>query len=325
MWPTPPSGEDLDHFPYGDSPTCGSGTSTSNNLSPVSPTGSWSSPATSFHQPADRPGRDTWGDLTISTPVSVDGCFSGSASDASPLPVGAGAVDGRGGGSGAHEDPFDIYSAKWHCEPLATTAGLPTLAGMDAVSCPASPAGLPLSTSAYMLSIDSPTGQFDADMESSRGSEPPGGPESLSGSAAASAAVAATATPEQQIPYAQLIYKALAQAPDHSMSLQEIYQWFQENTEKCKPGQRGWMNSIRHNLSMNAVSKPRCPQSLPLFVDDDDYYYGFPFLFSPHSPRGCCLRSGSFFFFKAQCSPRDGSCQGVEPGSRSSKTLFFPL
>jgi inhibitor of KinA sporulation pathway (predicted exonuclease) len=54
-------------------------------------------------------------------------------------------------------------------------------------------------------------------------------------------------------PYAKLIYRALMSAPNHSMVLQEIYRWFRENTSKGSSESKGWMNSIRHNLSMNAV------------------------------------------------------------------------
>jgi hypothetical protein len=54
-------------------------------------------------------------------------------------------------------------------------------------------------------------------------------------------------------PYAKLIYRALMSAPNHSMVLQEIYQWFRDNTAKGSSDTKGWMNSIRHNLSMNAV------------------------------------------------------------------------
>lgn len=54
-------------------------------------------------------------------------------------------------------------------------------------------------------------------------------------------------------PYAQLIYKAFMSTPTKSMSLQEIYKWFRENTDKAKGLGKGWQNSIRHNLSMNAV------------------------------------------------------------------------
>lgn len=59
--------------------------------------------------------------------------------------------------------------------------------------------------------------------------------------------------PAQEEPYAKLIYKALLSAPNHAMVLQEIYQWFAENTDKGKATTTGWRNSIRHNLSMNAV------------------------------------------------------------------------
>lgn len=55
-------------------------------------------------------------------------------------------------------------------------------------------------------------------------------------------------------PYAQLIYRAFMSRPNKSMTLQEIYQWFRENTDKAKSKGKGWQNSIRHNLSMNGVS-----------------------------------------------------------------------
>lgn len=59
-------------------------------------------------------------------------------------------------------------------------------------------------------------------------------------------------------PYAKLIHRALMSVPTKSMVLQEIYQWFRDNTQKGKmDSSKGWMNSIRHNLSMNAVCLPR--------------------------------------------------------------------
>jgi len=55
-------------------------------------------------------------------------------------------------------------------------------------------------------------------------------------------------------PYARLIYEALRQAPGHRMMLQEIYDWFRQNTTKPQEsGTNGWQNSVRHNLSMNKV------------------------------------------------------------------------
>ncbi|PKS08336.1 hypothetical protein jhhlp_005280 [Lomentospora prolificans] len=64
-------------------------------------------------------------------------------------------------------------------------------------------------------------------------------------------------------PYAKLIYRAFMEQK-RPMTLQEIYQWFRENTDKAQSegkgkgnrsgkNQNGWMNSVRHNLSMNKV------------------------------------------------------------------------
>ncbi|KAI1384174.1 uncharacterized protein F4822DRAFT_434114 [Hypoxylon trugodes] len=52
-------------------------------------------------------------------------------------------------------------------------------------------------------------------------------------------------------PYAVLIHRALMSVTPHQMMLQQIYQWFRENTNKGKSSGKGWQNSIRHNLSMN--------------------------------------------------------------------------
>lgn len=55
-------------------------------------------------------------------------------------------------------------------------------------------------------------------------------------------------------PYAKLIYNALMDAPDHRLVLRDIYAWISNNTDKAKdPAFTGWQNSVRHNLSMNAV------------------------------------------------------------------------
>lgn len=56
-------------------------------------------------------------------------------------------------------------------------------------------------------------------------------------------------------PYSVLIYQALKEAPGHKLQLQSIYSWFEANTDKGgDPNAKGWQNSIRHNLSMNAVT-----------------------------------------------------------------------
>lgn len=57
-------------------------------------------------------------------------------------------------------------------------------------------------------------------------------------------------------PYAQRIFRCLKEAPNHTMVLKDIYNWFRENTDKGKdPNVKGWQNSIRHNLSMNKVRR----------------------------------------------------------------------
>ncbi|PLB33115.1 forkhead box transcription factor [Aspergillus candidus] len=54
-------------------------------------------------------------------------------------------------------------------------------------------------------------------------------------------------------PYSLLIYQALWSAAGRKLTLQDIYSWFEKNTTKGKDRtSKGWQNSIRHNLSMNA-------------------------------------------------------------------------
>ncbi|KAJ5523298.1 Winged helix-turn-helix transcription repressor DNA-binding [Penicillium frequentans] len=58
--------------------------------------------------------------------------------------------------------------------------------------------------------------------------------------------------PSTDPPYSQLIYQALRETKGHRLQLQDIYTWFEKNTNKGKDESKGWQNSIRHNLSMNA-------------------------------------------------------------------------
>ena len=54
--------------------------------------------------------------------------------------------------------------------------------------------------------------------------------------------------------YAQLLYRCLKEAPDHTLSLKDLYHWVSEHSQKAKDTtSKGWQNSVRHNLSMNAV------------------------------------------------------------------------
>ncbi|EUC42789.1 hypothetical protein COCMIDRAFT_102605 [Bipolaris oryzae ATCC 44560] len=59
---------------------------------------------------------------------------------------------------------------------------------------------------------------------------------------------------DREQPYAQLIYRALLNAPNHTMILRDIYDWFRKNTDRASSSEtKGWQNSIRHNLSMNGA------------------------------------------------------------------------
>ncbi|KAL6706938.1 hypothetical protein ACN47E_004888 [Coniothyrium glycines] len=59
---------------------------------------------------------------------------------------------------------------------------------------------------------------------------------------------------DKEQPYAQLIYHALMNAPEKTMILRDIYEWFKQNTDKANGSEtKGWQNSIRHNLSMNGA------------------------------------------------------------------------
>ncbi|GAB7350815.1 hypothetical protein MBLNU459_g1351t1 [Dothideomycetes sp. NU459] len=52
--------------------------------------------------------------------------------------------------------------------------------------------------------------------------------------------------------YAELLRQCLMDAPGHTMSLRDLYEWVQKHSSKAKdPSSKGWMNSVRHNLSMN--------------------------------------------------------------------------
>lgn len=63
-------------------------------------------------------------------------------------------------------------------------------------------------------------------------------------------------------PYAKSLFRCLRSAPNHTMILRDIYDWFRGNTDKGQdPHERGWQNSIRHNLSMNKV-RARPPYAL---------------------------------------------------------------
>ncbi|KAF7162125.1 hypothetical protein CNMCM5623_007570 [Aspergillus felis] len=81
------------------------------------------------------------------------------------------------------------------------------------------------------------------------------------------------------LPYSHLIAEALKTAPDRKRTLQEIYSWFEQNTSKGRDQRsKGWQNSIRHNLSMNAgfeavrVESPNGKKALNYWRLTDEAY-----------------------------------------------------
>ncbi|PWN43237.1 winged helix DNA-binding domain-containing protein, partial [Ceraceosorus guamensis] len=51
--------------------------------------------------------------------------------------------------------------------------------------------------------------------------------------------------------YAGLIGQAILLSSDGKLSLNEIYNWISASYPYYVRGDRGWQNSIRHNLSLN--------------------------------------------------------------------------
>ncbi|OAC99712.1 fork head transcription factor, partial [Mucor lusitanicus CBS 277.49] len=51
--------------------------------------------------------------------------------------------------------------------------------------------------------------------------------------------------------YATLIAHAILTSKNGRLTLSDIYKWISEAYPYYKRGQKGWQNSIRHNLSLN--------------------------------------------------------------------------
>lgn len=67
--------------------------------------------------------------------------------------------------------------------------------------------------------------------------------------------------------YAQLLYRCLREAPDHTMALKDVYKWVRQFSQKARDSAgTGWQNSVRHNLSMNAVSAQEPSTTIHLFL-----------------------------------------------------------
>ncbi|KAF5027115.1 hypothetical protein F66182_780 [Fusarium sp. NRRL 66182] len=250
VWPSPPPGpDDYDNYSYQSSPSSGSAPMSCYNPSPISPR-TWSSPDFSLSQPSDsfhqQNQQNSFKNLRICTPTSNDGYSSRGPRVLTPF-----------AGGSMNQGLDNEVDGMPHSYSPAT---MPSLSA-GALSCTSSPQEPLIGTPAHMeIKQESPTG--DSEYRAS--------PEGQQGSRDVKSA-AVGAKPEE--PYAQLLYRALMSAPDHAMTLQEIYQWFRENTDKDakkdkiekRPGKNaeGWQNSIRHNLSMNKAFVKRDHKQTP--------------------------------------------------------------
>lgn len=67
--------------------------------------------------------------------------------------------------------------------------------------------------------------------------------------------------------YAQLLYRCLREAPEHTMALKDVYKWVRQYSQKARDSAgTGWQNSVRHNLSMNAVSAQESSTTIHLLL-----------------------------------------------------------
>ncbi|KAL6919594.1 hypothetical protein FSST1_003620 [Fusarium sambucinum] len=234
-WPSPPPGpDDYDNYSYQSSPSSGSAPMSCYNPSPISPR-TWSSPDFPLHQPETlQSQQNSFKNLRICTPTSNEG-----------YPVrGHRVLTPFAGGSMSQSFESEHDGLPHNYSP----ATIPS-SSAGALSCTSSPQEHLLGTPVHMKTRqDSPAGEPEYRASPEVKTEAPELKD-----------FAVNAKTEE--PYAKLLYRALMSAPDHAMTLQEIYQWFRENTDKDikkdravrRPGKNaeGWQNSIRHNLSMN--------------------------------------------------------------------------
>ncbi|KAI5467499.1 hypothetical protein BGZ63DRAFT_399069 [Mariannaea sp. PMI_226] len=227
IWPSPsPGSDELDNYSNNSSPTCGS-SQHGYHTSPVSPK-TWSSPHHTCQQTSD-----PFPQLYTQDHLKLHMCGSPSTNTlpfrSSPASMSLAKLDKCADETVSSRDSSLIF-------PHALTNG-----NFSATS---SPAALDLDAGNYA----SVSNKSDAPTTSGLASSADSGPKQLHDQGR---------TNKGEVPYAQLIYRAFMSRPGYSMTLQEIYQWFRENTDRAKSVGKGWQNSIRHNLSMNAAFTKR--------------------------------------------------------------------
>ncbi|KAL6236577.1 hypothetical protein BDW75DRAFT_239091 [Aspergillus navahoensis] len=138
---------------------------------------------------------------------------------------------------------FSLYKASHTLPPHSHSSSSST----DPATATISPTSTSMPYHSLPLSVVSPAGKLEMDRES-----------------APTAHADETEDNNADPPYSQLIYEALSAAPGKKLPLQGIYLWFEKNTAKGRdPSSKGWQNSIRHNLSMNAGFEAVREESTP--------------------------------------------------------------
>lgn len=235
--------DDLDHYTFS-SPTAGG--FTHRNVSSQSSPRSADSPgyfAPSWHSPMPVPEGLA---LTIAPRECV------------PAPT---ARDSTTGGYFQYSSaPFPSVDSRFHAQSFdGSDSSFPMRSNMASMS----DHGQSTSPCSSVSGVDgmgpfptSEPGRYQSRMETGTGSSQNGSPTSSTHGTGDNDSLSPTsqANVKTEEPYAQLIYRAfMSTEPRYAMTLQDIYQWFREHTDKGKSDSKGWQNSIRHNLSMNQV------------------------------------------------------------------------
>ncbi|CAH2038105.1 unnamed protein product, partial [Iphiclides podalirius] len=115
--------------------------------------------------------------------------------------------------------------------------------------------------------------------------------------------------------YAQLIVQAVASAPDKQLTLSGIYSYITKHYPYYRTADKGWQNSIRHNLSLNRyfIKVPRSQEEpgKGSFWRIDPQSEGklIELAFRPRRPRGVQFRAP--FGLSSRSAPTSPSQVGV--------------
>ncbi|KAI5651681.1 forkhead domain-containing protein [Phthorimaea operculella] len=122
--------------------------------------------------------------------------------------------------------------------------------------------------------------------------------------------------------YAQLIVQAVASAPDKQLTLSGIYSYITKHYPYYRTADKGWQNSIRHNLSLNRyfIKVPRSQEEPGKGsfwrIDAQSESKLIELAFRPRRPRGVQFRA-PFGLSSSQEEPGKGSFWRIDAQSES--------